>query len=65
MEKNKRVSTITNWKIEDMGDYFRLTGSVFGDDRFEEGEPIYTSMLLRIDFEKNIAETKNTIYNLR
>lgn len=60
----KRESTMSNWEIVCMGDWFRLCGNVVNDARFPDGDKVYTSMLLRVDFEKGIAETKNTIYRL-
>lgn len=60
----KRQSTLTNWKIEDRGDWYSLLGTVTGDDRFDDGDTVRTSMLERIDFVTGIAETKNTVYRL-
>lgn len=60
----KRESTITDWVIENMGDWYRLNGYCLNDDRWPDGVHIHTSMLERIDFEKGIAETRNTIYRL-
>jgi len=60
----KRQSTLTNWKIEDRGEYYALSGTVLFDKRFQYGEEIHTSMLERIDFVAGVAETKNTVYRL-
>jgi hypothetical protein len=60
----KRQSTLTNWKIEDRGDWYILLGIVLNDDRFPDGEVVRTSMLERIDFVAGVAETKNTVYRL-
>jgi len=61
----KRTSTLTNWKIEDRGDWYSLIGSVINDERFDNGEVVRTSMIEKIDFVRGIAETKNTIYRLQ
>lgn len=61
----KRQSILINWKLIDRGSYYALQGTVLNDDRFPDEESITTSMLLRIDFEKGIAETRNTIYEIR
>ena len=60
----KRESTLTNWKIEDRGDWYSLIGAVLNDDRFPDGEVVRTSMLERIDFVTGVAETNNTVYRL-
>ena len=41
---------------------YTLSGNAVNDERFPDGAYIRTSKLLRIDFEKNEAETLNTIY---
>ena len=60
----KRESTMSNWELACMGDWFQLRGNVVNDDRFPDGDMVYTSRVLRVDFEKGIAETKNTIYRI-
>lgn len=61
----KRESTLINWQIVDRGEWYCLRGNVMMDDRFSDGEMVTTSMLEKIDFKSNIAETRNTIYHLR
>ena len=41
-----------------------LIGNVFGCPEIKDGTWVQTSTCLRIDFEKNEAETLNTIYKL-
>lgn len=55
---------LTNWRIEDLGGMYRLRGQIWGRDDFDEGQIIVTTNLKSIDFEKGIAETKNSIYKL-
>jgi hypothetical protein len=60
----KRESTLTNWEIIKNDGWFQLRGTVLNDSRWSDGEMVRTSMLEKIDFQKGIAETKNTIYRL-
>jgi hypothetical protein len=60
----KKESTLTNWTIEQLTGYVVLRGDVVNDLRWEDGTPVRTSMVERVDFVKGIAETKNTIYHL-
>ena len=65
IDKTKTKSSLYDWCLTDTDGYFHLLGKVGKDDfRWAEGEPIVTSGLLRIDFEKMEAETKHTIYKL-
>lgn len=63
-ESMKRKSTLSDWELVSMGDWFQLRGRVLNDDRFSDRDMIHTSMVLRVDFEKGIAETRNTEYKL-
>lgn len=65
MTMKKPVATLDAWRFDETVDFPRLRGVVSGHPSFEDGELVGTSRLLRIDFEKGIAETKNTIYKLK
>jgi hypothetical protein len=41
-----------------------LVGRAFGHHRVKTGTFIFTSPIVRVDPENNIAETKNTLYRL-
>jgi hypothetical protein len=41
-----------------------LLGKAYGHQRIQTGMFIFTSPIVRVDFERNIAETKNTCYQL-
>ena len=62
MEKQK--SCLVEWQVVDFGSCYVLTGQVVNDPRFDDGEYVRTSKLIRVDFEKKEAETLNTIYTL-
>lgn len=61
----KRQSTLTNWLVENMGDWYRLNGYCLNDDRWPDQTHVMTSMLESIDFVKGVAETRNTTYTLK
>jgi hypothetical protein len=58
----KRKSFIKSWSIKNIQDIFILNG--YGTDERFDNEWVRSSRLIKIDFEKKIAETKNTIYKL-
>lgn len=60
----KPVRTIKNWKLHQKGAAHIIHGRVFGDDRFVEGQWIFTSAIVMLDFRTKVAETQNTIYHL-
>lgn len=60
----KRKSTLSDWELVCMGDWFQLRGRVLNDDRFPDGDRIHTSKVLYVDFEVGEAETMNTEYKL-
>jgi len=73
--KEKQKASIKNWYVEKSYDsrefhsktYF-LVGDLIShpDPHFNDGHEhrVRTSKLIRIDFEKKIAETMNSIYEL-
>ncbi len=71
MEEKPKV-VLKNWCLEQHPDgvgryYYRLTGNAYGHPKYPyitEGESIYTSKLISVDFVTGIAETLNTIYKL-
>jgi hypothetical protein len=63
----KQRIDIYNWSIRKQGKIFSLIGEVdnrkviYKNSRMDN---IETSELLRIDFKKGLAETRNTVYTL-
>ncbi len=57
MSVEKPVVRIENWDIIEQNGQEILTGNVYGDDRYHDGDKIRTSVVTHI-------ETKNTIYQL-
>lgn len=41
-----------------------LVGRAFGHQRIEKGKFIFTSPILRVDTQRRIVETRNTLYSL-
>jgi len=62
--ESKPRASIDEWCL--MYDYGvpQIVGTVSGHGRLEDGLEVRTSVVLRIDFEKGVAETMNTIYSL-
>ena len=60
----KRLSQFSSWELKHTysGEWV-VIGNVYGDDRFEDGTPVITSKVLKIDFECGTIETMNTIYS--
>ena len=61
------TATLTDWKIENNYGTHRLVGTITGvdrDGRFVDGDVIYTSRLLYVDFDRMEARTKNSFYKL-
>lgn len=52
------------WVIPTTGSGYALCGKIFNDTRLPESSVVQTSRIKRIDFEKNEAETMNTVYQL-
>lgn len=44
----------------------RLYGNIYNDEkgRFNDGTPISTSSIQKLDIENNVAQTRNTTYQL-
>lgn len=63
MDKKPKFD-LKNWTLEDNGGSYRLRGRVYGRSDVSVGDWIFTTNLKSIDFEKGIAETKNSIYKL-
>jgi hypothetical protein len=65
-KKSKRRAYLRDWTlVSNGGKWASLHGSVYGHDRFMDGERIITSPLLKFDIPGCSAETMNTIYVLR
>lgn len=56
---------IENWK-ELTGVMFGvgIGGNIFGDERFEDGKYIFTSDVVKLDYENMKLETLNSVYEL-
>lgn len=57
---------IKDWRIDSLyGDNtYQLSGHVFGHPNHIDDHFVFTSKILRIDFEKGEVETLNTLYTL-
>lgn len=67
-ERNEmNTAKLRNWKIVNMGDYYKLSGDIYNDSRkeFTDGETVITSKLKSIDFDLHVASTMNTFYELQ
>lgn len=62
--KKKPTYELKNWTLEEIGGSYRLRGKVYGRADVSAGDFIITTNLKSIDFDKSIAETKNSIYKL-
>lgn len=62
------AGTIENWYITDslFSTGKLVNGNLFGDPmkRFEEGAFIHTSLVVKLDEEKGLLETRNSLYSL-
>lgn len=55
---------IKSWRIANYGDELSIYGEVYGHPRLTDGHRIVTSLILHIDEQNGIVETRNTIYHL-
>jgi len=62
MEKQKAI--IKDWVISDLRDKQVLIGHIVEHPKFQQGQRITTSYLVKLDIENNTVETQNTIYKL-
>jgi hypothetical protein len=58
------VPSLKNGKYQELRPGNLLVGRAFGHLRIKSGTFIFTSLIVRIDLENNVAETKNTSYHL-
>jgi hypothetical protein len=56
---------LTDWCLGRTEHGYRLIGKVKGSKKFDDGEEVHTSRLRKIDFEKMIATTLNSEYELK
>ena len=63
---SKPKADVSNWMLTGRNDWMILHGQVWNDElrRFNNGETIRTSKIVRIDLINMQVETLNTIYNL-
>lgn len=70
MPNELKPNLIKNWNIgrvcEGLNRRVVIVGEIFNDTkgRFEDGSFIQTSYVKYVDFEKKVAHTRNSIYNL-
>lgn len=60
------TNLLKNWHIEPINKGCIVIGEIYNDikKRFENGELIWTSRVIKIDFVNGIVETKNSVYHL-
>lgn len=65
------MSRIENWAIVSTNPYQapevsskKLSGKIYGDERFLDGSQIITSALVDVDIQNKTAKTQNTEYEL-
>ncbi len=58
------VPGFRNGRYEELRPGNLLVGRAFGHHRIKSGSFIFTSPIVSVDLENNIAETKNTSYQL-
>jgi len=66
-EMKRKGGTIENWCLVDWyndGKTFVISGDIYGDMFWPEGEDLRTSFLVNLDLVNREAETLNTIYKL-
>ena len=69
MSDKKYGGKLENWKVVDWCNSLGETvvyGKLYNDPagRFPDGEVVRTSYVVKLDYENNKLETKNTIYDL-
>lgn len=63
--KSKQKARLENWlTFKGIDGKLHMQGKVYGHPRFDDGEFIYTSEIVKVDTIKKIAETLNTHYTL-
>jgi hypothetical protein len=65
-KKAKRKAVLKNWRVRtgSNGIWPVLTGDVYGHPKFQDGEAVVTSPVLRLDIPGGMAETMHTVYLL-
>jgi hypothetical protein len=58
------VPNLKNGKYQELRPGNLLVGRAFGHHRIKSGTFIFTSPIVGVDLQNNIAETKNTSYHL-
>lgn len=61
-----QTNLLKNWTIERWGDSVIVYGDVYNDikKRFNDGDHIHTSKVLKADFVNGVIETRNSVYHL-
>lgn len=60
----KQKAKIKNWHITKRSNGHRLFGDIIEHPLLAKDEAVITTSLLYVDFQKMIAETENTVYEL-
>ena len=58
------VPSLKDGKYQELRPGNLLVGRAFGHHRIKSGTFIFTSLIVGVDLQNNIAETKNTSYHL-
>jgi hypothetical protein len=58
------VQSVTSPSYEELQPGKHLMGNVFGHTSLPKAKYIYTSPILRVDFNSGLVETLNTVYQL-
>ena len=65
-DEKKATATLRDWNIQRFYGKVTVVGTIYGDTkgRFNDGDTIRTSSVLKADFVSGVLETRNSIYLL-
>jgi hypothetical protein len=55
---------LKDWSFVRSGKYTAISGIVEGDGKFPSGKRIVTSRIVKMDFDRMVAQTRNSVYAL-
>lgn len=55
---------LKDWSFVRSGKYTAISGTVEGDGKFPNGKRIITSRIVKMDFDKMVVQTRNSVYAL-
>ena len=64
MKEKRNGGLLKNAYAQGPINYLRVTGELYGDTRWKDGTTITTSNVIKLDLEKGVLETRNTIYKI-